>query len=220
MPQKVLDYHDVLLYDSDLGLLEDEEWLNDQVISFYFEYLSREKSRSCGFTFVPGATTFLLINAGSEDAAAVVEALQLKEQKVIFLAVNDNPDVSTACGGSHWSLLVLDLNSSEARHYDSARGANAGVAAELLQKLQAALRLDAGAKLVTAASPQQQNGYDCGVYVLAMADLICDARARGLDWAGVDAELQRALPPGAASQWRSAVLALAHELAGKGKVRC
>ncbi|KAK9836930.1 hypothetical protein WJX81_000421 [Elliptochloris bilobata] len=202
MPQKVLDYHDVLLYDSDLGLLEDEEWLNDQVISFYFEYLSREKSRSCGFTFVPGATTFLLINAGSEDAAAVVEALQ---------------PVAAHTGGS---LLVLDLNSSEARHYDSARGANAGVAAELLQKLQAALRLDAGAKLVTAASPQQQNGYDCGVYVLAMADLICDARARGLDWAGVDAELQRALPPGAASQWRSAVLALAHELAGKGKVRC
>ena len=30
MPLKVLDYHDVLLYDSDLNLLEGQEWLNDQ----------------------------------------------------------------------------------------------------------------------------------------------------------------------------------------------
>ena len=30
MPRKVLDYHDVLLYDSDLDLLEGQEWLNDQ----------------------------------------------------------------------------------------------------------------------------------------------------------------------------------------------
>ena len=27
---------------------------------------------------------------------------QLKEQELVFLAVNDNPDVSAACGGSHW----------------------------------------------------------------------------------------------------------------------
>lgn len=28
--KKVLDYHDVLLYENDLLLLEDDEWLNDQ----------------------------------------------------------------------------------------------------------------------------------------------------------------------------------------------
>ncbi len=27
---------------------------------------------------------------------------QLKKQELVFLAVNDNPDVSAACGGSHW----------------------------------------------------------------------------------------------------------------------
>ena len=35
-----------------------------QVISFYFEYLAREKFKARNFCFVPGATTFLLINAG------------------------------------------------------------------------------------------------------------------------------------------------------------
>ena len=35
-----------------------------QVMSFYFEYLAREKYKAREFCFVPGATTFLLINAG------------------------------------------------------------------------------------------------------------------------------------------------------------
>ncbi|GIM15870.1 hypothetical protein Vretimale_18558 [Volvox reticuliferus] len=39
---KVLDYHDVLLREQDVSLLEGPHWLNDQVVAFYFEYLSRE----------------------------------------------------------------------------------------------------------------------------------------------------------------------------------
>lgn len=30
-PKKCLDYFDILLYDSDVSLLESDEWLNDQV---------------------------------------------------------------------------------------------------------------------------------------------------------------------------------------------
>ena len=37
-----------------------------QVISFYFEYLAREKYKSRRFCFVPGATTFLLTNGGGQ----------------------------------------------------------------------------------------------------------------------------------------------------------
>ncbi|GLI60307.1 hypothetical protein VaNZ11_002423 [Volvox africanus] len=39
---KVLDYHDVLLREQDISLLEGPHWLNDQVVAFFFEYLSRE----------------------------------------------------------------------------------------------------------------------------------------------------------------------------------
>lgn len=96
--RKVLDYHDVLLYESDLRLLAGEEWLNDQacvrqswlmrmlcvahvasrrtphvceqcrlpqVINFWFEYLSHEKYASGSVCFMPGATTYLLANAGA-----------------------------------------------------------------------------------------------------------------------------------------------------------
>ena len=29
---------------------------------------------------------------------------QLTEHDLVFLAVNNNPDVTTACGGSHWCV--------------------------------------------------------------------------------------------------------------------
>ena len=36
-----------------------------QVINFWFEYLSHEQYASISVCFVPGATTFLLANAGA-----------------------------------------------------------------------------------------------------------------------------------------------------------
>ena len=39
----VLSYHDTIIYSDDLKILKSEtEWLNDRIISFYFEYLGRE----------------------------------------------------------------------------------------------------------------------------------------------------------------------------------
>ena len=38
-----LSYHDAIIYEDDLKILKSEtEWLNDRIISFYFEYLSKE----------------------------------------------------------------------------------------------------------------------------------------------------------------------------------
>lgn len=38
----ILSFHDSVLYSSDLKILKSsKEWLNDRIISFYFEYLSR-----------------------------------------------------------------------------------------------------------------------------------------------------------------------------------
>ena len=52
-----------------------------QVISFYFEYLGHEKYESCMFCFVPGATTFLLINAGVQPEKKYSPVPVLAESK-------------------------------------------------------------------------------------------------------------------------------------------
>lgn len=37
----ILSFHEILLHKSDVDLLDGPYWLNDTVISFYFEYLER-----------------------------------------------------------------------------------------------------------------------------------------------------------------------------------
>lgn len=63
---KLLSFGDVLLRKSDVELLRTPNWLNDQIIAFHFEYLSREKYADMQqvVSFMSGATTFLLLNAG------------------------------------------------------------------------------------------------------------------------------------------------------------
>ena len=39
MDRTVLSYHDTLLKQSDVSLLEGSNWLNDKIIGFYFEYV-------------------------------------------------------------------------------------------------------------------------------------------------------------------------------------
>ncbi|CAI7932555.1 unnamed protein product, partial [Closterium sp. NIES-54] len=41
MDAKVLSFGDVLLRECDVATLEPSQWLNDKIIEFYFEYLSR-----------------------------------------------------------------------------------------------------------------------------------------------------------------------------------
>lgn len=81
------------------------------------------------------------------------------------MALNDNPDVAHANGGSHWSLAVLHGDSL--LHVDSHGAANAHVAARLLRALQTALP-DRQLTLMEVPCAQQVNCYDCGIHVLGM----------------------------------------------------
>eukprot|EP00877_Chromochloris_zofingiensis_P004981 jgi/Chrzof1/14484/Cz09g04150.t1 len=102
---KLLSFGDVLLRKSDVELLRTPNWLNDQIIAFHFEYLSREKYADMQqvVSFMSGATTFLLLNAGSvEETRMIFQPLQLSNKQLVFFAINDNPDVEQAAGGSHW----------------------------------------------------------------------------------------------------------------------
>lgn len=43
MDKLILSYHDSCLYESDLKILQSQSsWLNDRIITFYFEYLQKE----------------------------------------------------------------------------------------------------------------------------------------------------------------------------------
>lgn len=67
---KILDYYDVVLRREDADLFRLGQWLNDNGIAFYFEYLVRElfqPGNLDSILLIPGATTYLLTNLGKWD---------------------------------------------------------------------------------------------------------------------------------------------------------
>ncbi|WIA38264.1 hypothetical protein OEZ86_001604 [Tetradesmus obliquus] len=131
--RRILSYHDVVLRHGDVELLRGPLWLNDQIIAFFFEYLTHElhPSLSSKVALMPGATTFLLLNSDPAESAMIFEALQLHEKELVLFAVNDNPDVEWAAGGAHWSCLAYHRASNSFHHYDSSAPHNRKVARSL-----------------------------------------------------------------------------------------
>lgn len=133
--------------------------------------------------------------------------------------VNDNADVSRVGGGTHWSLLAylrgVDGADDAFLHFDSLGGVNASAANALAAAAAEAL---GGPRAVAAArnvrhdppdTPRQTNGYDCGLYVLEVADAVCDAR-------GDERRLReslRAVTPARVAVRRAEMLALVERLA-------
>lgn len=177
-----------------------------QLIGFYFEFLLREAhppAQSPGLLLIPGNSTYLLANLGPEAGpAAVLEPLGFSAARLALFAVNDNPDVTEAFGGSHWSLLAYCAADDTFRHYDSLAGTNRRAA----QRVFAAAKRPES-KLWEQATPQQENGYDCGMYVLALARLLCQRHAcdgEGMSWTVT----LDALAPGDVAALRQEVLHL------------
>jgi sentrin-specific protease 8 len=174
---RVLSYGDVFLRARDVELLDPPNWLNDAIITFYFEYLQTECIREAKFMCLEPSLSFWLANCPDQaEFRQTLTQLGLSEKDVILLAVNDNREVDTYGGGTHWSLLAFfrGENISEGRfvHYDSANGSNRRYAQQLANLLSPEL-LGRRVEIVSETSPQQMNGWDCGVYVLGLANTLC-----------------------------------------------
>lgn len=185
---------DVILYDRDARLFEPGRWLSDQCIAYAFEILGETAPKST--LRLEPATIFMacmlndaetlrgiLSQPRTAGASSLAERLSSQTTKLIYLPINDKEDPEAHDGGGHWSLLVFRRGSSEGspsrfEHYDSCEPANAQRARAAAEALAPLLGDGAQlAKLVSVDTPQQANGFDCGVYVLAIAELLCGASA-------------------------------------------
>lgn len=175
MDPVVLSFHDSLLRHSDLSLLEGPYWLNDQVIGFAFEYFSSERFPDLGasITFIsPEVTQFIKCASCPDELALFLEPLGLSARRWVFLAVNDNSNQSA--GGTHWSLLVYHHSSNHFAHYDSQNGGNSMHARRIANKLETFLGAGRTPMFVEENCPSQQNSYDCGMYVICIAEALCE----------------------------------------------
>uniref|UniRef100_A0A0E0MIL4 WRKY domain-containing protein n=1 Tax=Oryza punctata TaxID=4537 RepID=A0A0E0MIL4_ORYPU len=168
--ERVLSHGDVVLLRCDLTILRGPHFLNDRIIAFYLAHLHHHDDDD--LLLLPPSIPYLLSNL--PDPASVAEPLRLASRRLLLLPVNDNPDVSHADGGSHWTLLVLDNSVSGARfvHHDSLPPTNLPAARRLAAVLRPLLPASP-IPLIEGPTPRQTNGYDCGVFVLAVAKAIC-----------------------------------------------
>lgn len=171
----VLDYYDCLLRSSDLMLLNESLWINDNLIGFAFEYFEREQFHPlCSeVAFVGPHVTQCIKFMSADEACLVLEPAKILDRNLVFFAINDNASADSI-GGSHWSLLVYCKADQTCHHYDSMNQGNIQAA----KRVWNFLRISTKARLqfIQADTPQQQNSCDCGLYVICITEFLCQQK--------------------------------------------
>ncbi|KAF7731264.1 SUMO1 sentrin specific peptidase 8 [Apophysomyces ossiformis] len=186
----LLHFHDVVVREYDYDTLADGQWINDTIIDFHAEYLEREYlPKDNSFLFLrPGMVQLIRHTPGKRkeegdsnrgelipktDPTQLGSALpaNIDQRLVIFIPINDG-EPQTAYSGSHWSLLVFLRATATFYYYDSMQGANLNEARATAMKLLLLLKLSQHPEFIPVPTPQQENGADCGVYVISITDLL------------------------------------------------
>ncbi|KAJ8712326.1 hypothetical protein PYW07_005168 [Mythimna separata] len=169
----VLSFHSILIHQSDINLLSGPYWLNDTIISFYFEYLEKKIFRNAKeLLFVSPEVTQCIKMVQEDEIATFLEPLGVSKRQFVFFALNDN-DTPDMAGGSHWSLLVYSKPESCFYHLDSSYVSNHKAAWELASHLIPYLS-KGNINFVNKDCLQQGNGYDCGVHVICNAERLAE----------------------------------------------
>ena len=162
---------DASLRRSEAETLREGQWINDGVIAFALALLETRAARVPTRCLPPSVAALAAHLPSAADAAAVVGLdWERSQTERLIVPVSDNEDASRALGGSHWTLLVWDCE--RWHHFDSARRSSSvpSRVTELARKL-----VPTQHPVVAAETPQQENGYDCGVFVMLAAAAVYDS---------------------------------------------
>lgn len=168
--ETVLSFENSLLRASDINLLRGPRWLNDQIISFYLEYLeNRTYKNHNDILFVSPEVVQCIKLVSRTEMGIFLEPLKAMEKNFIILPLNDNEE--DRAGGGHWSLLVFSRPEQTFFHYDSFERNNFHHCYQFVRELAHGVGC-ADFELQSCECLQQSNGYDCGIHVLCNIDCI------------------------------------------------
>lgn len=178
--QLILSYHDALIYKSDLALLlSPSAWLNDACINFFFQWMKNRLALGHAIRFLDPSVVYYFAHQCTEEDELedFVACMRFPEGGKIFIPINDGMldfRNDNNVGGSHWSLLLVstDQGLSHFWHFDSCQNSgNINVANFISQKLGKHIFRKSYVNCVAAKTPQQSNGFDCGLHMLAAVRL-------------------------------------------------
>lgn len=173
MDQTLLTYGSCTLRSSDISLLLPNNWLNDQIILFYYEYLQSTNPNPSCLLIDPSTSFILLIEEDEEDLREGLSQITFSNKRFIFFPINNHLDPGVN-GGSHWTLLVVDLDQKKSFYYDSmnTRGQNFENAKLINRKLAWYLNIDEAKIVCVRIERPQNNSSDCGVFVLMITEIV------------------------------------------------
>ncbi|KAJ1828323.1 hypothetical protein LPJ70_007271, partial [Coemansia sp. RSA 2708] len=163
----VLDFENAEVRNSDYESLKPEGWLTGEIINFYWTFLERREFRTePSLLFLGTYTAYRISNAESAsvtDNISMQLSGELDQRQLILIPLNHR---------SHWSLLVYCRLMRTFYHYDSISKYNRNFAERAAGRFLRVLepRLKDGFYFKSMQTPQQNNDYDCGIYVLAIAE--------------------------------------------------
>jgi len=180
-------------------------WLSDEVISFYFKLLAKRDAELTAEN--PGRkrshffNSFFFAKLIDDDNGYKYSNVKRWGKKapggnVLLL---DKVIVPCNLGNSHWTCICAFLKEKKIQYYDSFAGQGNRYLNALLQYLEDEAKKHGTPfdrdewELVPTdlhKTPQQQNGYDCGVFTCTCADFLSVGLA-GLDFSQPDIREQR-----------------------------
>lgn len=173
----VLNYHDAVLYQSDIALLESNNaWLNDACMNFYLTVLQQREDPIKVKFMDPAVVSFLMHQCDHDDWIEFTTSFT-KPTELCIIPINNAhvPSSLWQTHGSHWSLLVMSSR-EEVWHFDSVSRSNHVAAKAVMEKFQCLFgpttTTTTNLHLREVVTPQQQNGYDCGLHALCAAEVI------------------------------------------------
>ncbi|WFD28844.1 Ulp1 peptidase [Malassezia nana] len=159
----------------DMAKLRPGQWLNDEVINFYGQLIQQRANEAAPQPGVAGAcwavhvfSSFFWENLTTRGYAGVrrwSRRVDLFTKDLVLLPIN--------VGQAHWVCAAIDLRLRRFAYYDSMgmpspvvlQRLRAYLSDELRDKHGLTLYLDDWADYFACdTSPQQSNGYDCGVF--------------------------------------------------------
>jgi sentrin-specific protease 8 len=167
---------DVFLYPEDLLTIAPRAWVNDAIISFHMEYCNELASPQRLQCLLPSTVQWLM--ADTQHDTESLKNVPLDQARFFFCPINDSQQwLSLSDKGQHWSLLICDRSEMSFLHLDSLKGKNNAVAERfarvLCDILQQRKNEESSIILeVPVDGPQQNNGYDCGIWLMLCTELL------------------------------------------------
>ena len=173
----VLSTDNCEIKNSDISTLSPHTYLNDLIISFYYEFLQKKYHSDLITLLDPAVSMSIILDQSLNDdnlediKQCIFLPLELNKKKFIFAPINDNKKLQYTCSGSHWTLNLVDVDNCVIYYLDSNLGdvSNAHTFHKKLEKLF-------GKKFDFIYGLQkdkyQNNSYDCGMFLLGFSEVL------------------------------------------------